>query len=242
MSSTTSSRQSTSRNIWEATLVAINMRTRLIIRERIEMQFAVSSIEKVAGFWIVNGEQQPHQKRLEYRSKRLIVVTGTTSDAKMPALPGSDYFGGQIFHQGDYGRFAVQSQTTPKKVAIIGAGKSAADIVYNQMKAGNEVHWIIRQSGQGPGVFTSPADNAKGPFLNDPELTATRLFGTLSPGCFTERNWWTKLLHGSAVGSKIIDGFFGSAEEKVQKNRRFPPSGRSASRVEQLESGVMKGW
>jgi dimethylaniline monooxygenase (N-oxide forming) len=208
------------------------------LRERITLEFTVSSVDKTGGTWVVKGKGQPDLTEASFRTKRVIVATGTTSDAKMPVFPGSDSFCGRIIHQRDYGRFATKNQPTPQKVAILGAGKSAADVVYNQAKAGHEVHWIIRKSGQGPGIFTNPADNAKGPFLNDPELAATRLFGTLSPGCFTQPNMWTRLLHGSAMGSKIIDGFFGTAEEKCKKVGDFQHRDGALPGFEQLESDV----
>jgi len=208
------------------------------LRERVRLEIAVLNVEKVDGIWSVKCHQRSHETKIFFKTKRLIVATGTTSDAKMPVLPGSDNFRGNVIHQRDYGQFAVRDQPIPRKVAVLGAGKSAADIVYNQVKVGNEVHWIIRKSGQGPGVFTNPADNARGPFLNDPELAATRLFGTLSPGCFAQPNLWTKLLHGTAIGSKIIDGFFSPAEEKCKRIGDFHHREGALPGFESLESDV----
>ncbi|KJY01253.1 hypothetical protein TI39_contig298g00002 [Zymoseptoria brevis] len=111
-----------------------------------------------------------------------------TSAPRMPLFAGQDEFGGRILHQKDYGRVISEGVASHLKIAVLGAGKSAADIVYGLARAGNEVHWIIRKSGTGPGAFANPAENAKGPFLNDPGLAATRLFATLSPSCFNAPN------------------------------------------------------
>jgi dimethylaniline monooxygenase (N-oxide forming) len=208
------------------------------LRERIKLGVAVSHVKKNGSIWQIEGTQLSDGTRLFFESKRVVIATGTTSDPKMPSLPGSERFSGTIIHQSDYGRFATKREPNPGRVAVLGAGKSAADAVYNEVKAGNEVHWIIRKSGKGPGIFTNPADNAKGPFLNDPELAATRLFGTMSPPCFTQPNLWTRFLHGTAMGSKIIDGFFGSAVEKCKRIGDFHNREGALPGFELLESDV----
>ncbi|KAF2869540.1 hypothetical protein BDV95DRAFT_577622 [Massariosphaeria phaeospora] len=210
------------------------------LRDRIRLDFAVGRITKALDIWIVEGEQDGASR--SFKTKRLIVATGITSEPKMPILAGSSTFGGQILHQNDYGTFMTQPSSIAQKVAVIGAGKSAADAVYGLVKAGHEVHWIIRKSGDGPGAFTNPADNAKGPFLNDPELAATRMFATMSPGCFTQPNAWTRFLHGTSLGDKVLEGVFNGADEKCKKIGNFHGRPGALDGFEDLESNVKLFW
>lgn len=208
------------------------------LRGRIILCFTLEAVEKQDDMWTVHGTQDPGGVRESFKAKRLIVATGTTSDAKMPALSGSSDFEGTILHQKDYGRFTAQQPSQRQNIVVLGAGKSAADIVYNQVKAGNEVHWIIRKSGEGPGAFTNPADNSNGLFLNDPELAATRLFATLSPGCFTEPGMWTRFLHNTALGNKLLSGVWSSADQKCKTIGNFKGREGALEGFEKLESEV----
>lgn len=207
------------------------------LRERIKFGFEVSAIQKTDRRWRVTGCLGGEV--LSFQTPQLIVATGTTSEPSMPVLVGDINFGGQILHQADYGRYASQKPSEHQSVAVIGGGKSAADVVYGLVKAGSEVHWIIRKSGEGPGAFTNPADNAKGPFMNDPELAATRLFATLSPQCYSETdNVWTWFLHKTFLGNKLVEGFWNSAHQKCKKIGDFHHRRGALKGFEQLESQV----
>jgi dimethylaniline monooxygenase (N-oxide forming) len=213
------------------------------LRDRIRLNFTVGSIDKVGGIWVVNGASKTDGQKSTFKSKKVIVATGTTSDANMPILSGQETFGGQVVHQKDFGEF-MRAQPSPgrRKIAILGGGKSAADIVYTCAKAGNEVSWIIRESGEGPGAFTNPAENAKGPFLNDPELAGTRFFGTLSPSCFNQPNWWTRIIHGTATGQNIIDGVFAKADQKCKSIGNFKHRPGALEGFDKLESNINLFW
>ncbi|KAF1996572.1 FAD/NAD(P)-binding domain-containing protein [Amniculicola lignicola CBS 123094] len=212
------------------------------LRKRILLSFAVSNISKVDDLWVIKGGQLPGGAGKSFRSRRIIVATGTTSDPKMPTFTGSDQFNGLILHQKDYGLFAGQKPSEHRRVAVLGAGKSAADIVYGLIKSGNEVHWIIRKTGEGPGAFTNPADNSKGPFLNDPELAATRLFATMSPGCFTQPSAWTRFLHDTSIGNALVQAFWNSADQKCKKIGDFHHRPGALKGFDQLESSVKLFW
>lgn len=178
-------------------------------------------------------------EELSFQTSQLVVATGTTSEPRMPVLVGDVDFGGQIFHQADYGRYVSQKPSEHQKVAVIGGGKSAADVVYGLVKDGNEVHWVIRKSGEGPGAFTNPADNAKGPFMNDPELAATRLFASMSPQCYSEKvNLWTWFLHTTSIGNRLVEGFWNSAHQKCKKIGDFHHRPGALRGFEKLESQV----
>ncbi|KAH3942906.1 hypothetical protein HBH53_180650 [Parastagonospora nodorum] len=212
------------------------------LRERVRTGFVVSKVDKLHDIWTVNGALLADGVQQSFKTKRIIIATGMTSAPKMPKFKGQDQFGGPILHQKDYGQFLSARPSDHGKVAVLGAGKSAADMVYGLVKAGNEVHWIIRKSGKGPGAFTNPAENAKGPFLNDPELAATRLFGTMSPSCFNQPNLWTRFLHTTSMGEKILKGVWNGADEKCKRIGNFHGRQGALEGFDQLESDVNLFW
>ncbi|SMY21067.1 unnamed protein product [Zymoseptoria tritici ST99CH_1A5] len=212
------------------------------LRERVRTGVGVERVVKLDGVWTVDGAMRDSGERPTLRTKRLIVATGMTSDPRMPLFAGQDEFDGRILHQKDYGRVLSEGVSSHLKIAVLGAGKSAADIVYGLAKAGNEVHWIIRKSGTGPGAFTNPAENAKGPFLNDPELAATRLFATLSPSCFNTPNWWTRFLHNTAMGETLVKGVWDGADAKCKRIGNFHEREGAREGFRMLESDVSLFW
>jgi dimethylaniline monooxygenase (N-oxide forming) len=208
------------------------------LRDRVITGFAVSKVDKVHDSWTVEGALLSDGVQQSFKTRRLIVATGMTAAPRMPNFAGQDLFAGPILHQKEYGQFLAERPSQHRKVAVLGAGKSAADIVYGLVKAGNEVHWIIRKSGKGPGAFTNPAESAKGPFLNDPELAATRLFATLSPGIFTQQSLWTRFLHNTSMGEKILKGVWSGADEKCKRIGNFHGREGALEGFDQLESDV----
>ena len=88
-------------------------------------------------------------------------------------------------------------------IAVLGGGKSAADIAYAAAKAGKIVSWIIRRSGNGPGHLT-PAKGI-GPYNNSNDLLYTRLTASLNPSIWNSQNWLSRLLHGTKIGKKAVD-------------------------------------
>jgi dimethylaniline monooxygenase (N-oxide forming) len=212
------------------------------LRDRIRLNFTVRNVEKVGDMWVVNGLSRTDGKESTFESRKVIVATGTTSDAKMPSFSGQVSFQGPIIHQRDFGAFMRGQPVQSQKIAVLGGGKSAADIVYTCAKAGHDVSWIIRKSGEGPGAFTNPAENAKGPFLNDPELAGTRLFGTMSPSCFNQPNWWTTLVHGTSAGQKVVEGIFAKADQKCKTIGNFDNRPGALVGFNGLESNVKLFW
>jgi dimethylaniline monooxygenase (N-oxide forming) len=208
------------------------------LRDRVVTEFAVSKVDKVRDIWTVQGALTTDGVEQLFKTKRIIIATGMTSALRMPNFDGQEQFGGPILHQVHYGQFLSEQPSDHRKVAVLGAGKSAADMVYGLVKAGNEVHWIIRKSGKGPGAFTNPAENAKGPFLNDPELAATRLFATMSPACFSQPSLWTRFLHNTSMGERVLKGVWNGADEKCKRIGNFHGREGALQGFDQLESDV----
>jgi hypothetical protein len=91
-------------------------------------------------------------------------------------------------------------------------------MAYASIKAGKSVSWIVRVPGTGPGFFL-PAKGV-GPYRNASEIGSTRIASTLSPSFFLD-NWWTRLLHTTSWGIKLVAGFWNGVSEEVNRAADF---------------------
>ena len=159
------------------------------------------------------------------RARKLVVATGRTSIPNLPVLPCTDHFEGRVVHQKDFGQSGVL--TSPEKIiTVLGAGKSAADMVYACVKAGKTVNWLIREDGTGPGILTSP--KAEEPLKNSGEHLSIRFVAAMSPSCFAPRTWLTRILHQTALGRKVVEKFWRNAQKSsvsaASYHNHRPPS------------------
>ncbi|KAI4205456.1 MAG: hypothetical protein LQ350_000499 [Teloschistes chrysophthalmus] len=186
------------------------------LRARILFGFHVISIQKLNGVWHV--ESLGGQK---IRACKIVVATGHTSRPSMPIVPDKEQFLCPIIHQKDFGKTSdeIFDSTFLCNIAVLGGGKSAADMVYTAVKAGKKVAWIIRQDGEGPAAFSAAA--GKGPYKNGPEIAATRMMSALSPSCFSEPSWLSSLVHGTARGRRILAQIWLGADEACRKAADF---------------------
>ena len=174
------------------------------LRDRFKCNFFVTSVSKNQdGLWVVIGKtREEASQQITYYAPKIMIASGTTSVPNVPVFE-NDGFGGKIYHSFDYGRHADPILSSPpKRIAVLGGGKSAADMAYNAAKSGHIVSWIIRKSGSGPGAFLIPSKMGK--YDNPTEITMTRFAGTLSPSHFLKDNWWTWFLHRTAFGRWLL--------------------------------------
>ena len=183
------------------------------LRSRIRFGFSVKTARKKDGEWLITGDTA------EYRSPKLIIATGLFSAPNIPNILGDDTFQAPIIHQENFGRSSVLTSPQIQNVAVIGGGKSAADMCYACVKAGKTVSWIIRASGTGPGFLLSP--KGKGPYKNAFEIGSTRVAGTLSPSLISPDTWWTRFLFGSRIGQKIVNAIWVGADREVRDGANF---------------------
>ena len=137
----------------------------------------------------------------------------------MPDLPGSEHFEAPVIHQESYGQSSVLSSDKFQNVTVVGGGKSAADMVYSSVKAGKSVSWIIRASGTGPAHFVSP--KGKGPYKNAFQIGSTRIVSTLSPSILNPENFWTRFVHGTNIGQKIVHAARGASDKETRAEADF---------------------
>jgi len=174
------------------------------LRNRIHFGHRVEKIEKTGGLWTVS-TRCSHGGQQEFRSFKVVVATGLTSLPKMPTfLLHQEEFKGPVRHHKDFGEVSKSLLNTSdcKNVAVVGAGKSATDMVYESVKKGKSVSWIIRKNGEGPALFfTAPGG---GRYENSTEKGATRLNATFSPSSFMPNLWLARLIHGTNMGRDYL--------------------------------------
>ncbi|RAL11863.1 flavin-binding monooxygenase-like protein [Aspergillus homomorphus CBS 101889] len=151
-------------------------------------------------------------------TRKLIMATGMTSQAYLPTFRGQESFTPPLLHIKDLRHHQAQIFAPPpsketlkeQSIVIFGATKSAWDAIYAaSTTTPYRVDWIIRSTGHGP-TWMAPAYVTPLKIWLE-KLVTTRLLTWFSPciwgsadGCSTTR----RLLHGTWLGRKIVDGFW----------------------------------
>ncbi|GES65483.1 putative dimethylaniline monooxygenase [Aspergillus terreus] len=147
-------------------------------------------------------------KQGRFRTKKLIMATGLTSEPNMPTFPGQEQFNAPLFHAKDYCRQAPATKSA-KNVVVVGGAKSAFDIAYAFVQQGAQVDLVIRPDGNGP-VWLSP------PFVTPwkrkiEELLHTRLVTWFSPCPWGNEDGFAPVryfLHQTGVGRWLVHNFW----------------------------------
>ena len=169
------------------------------LRSRILFGNRVEKVEKINGVWTVCTEDS-HTGKRTFQSSKVAVATGLTSIPNIPSLPHGENFKGPICHHKDFGNFSKSPLyiSDCQHVAVLGGGKSATDMVYESVKKGKRVSWIIRKSGEGPALFF-PAPG-EGKYESSTEKGTTRWSAFFSPSSFMPNTWFARMIHGTGLG------------------------------------------
>ena len=173
------------------------------LRSRIWLNAEVRSVEKVGNGWLVHVDGAMPQS---LRCTKLAVASGLTSLPNLPNFTPSHGWTGPILHHRDFGvssKSILAASSDYKNITILGGGKSAADMVYGSIKAGKSVNWIIRRTGEGPGIFMNPA--ATGRYKNNAEAGATQKAVLLNPSGFHPMLEGAKVLHQSVSEKENLE-------------------------------------
>lgn len=213
------------------------------LRDRICFGISVCQVEKLDKSWAVSARRNEKEEET-FHSAKLVIATGHTTIPTMPVLPGQGLFQGPILHQKEFGQATgtILASDSYKMVTILGGGKSAADMVYDSVKAGKKVSWIIRKTGEGPAVFAGaagPIAAGMGLYRNGPEIGAARMLSALSPSCFAPISWWTKLIHGSKYGPSIVAKFWSSVDQSCSDLAKFQDREGALPGFENMKSSAM---
>ncbi|KAH6687186.1 hypothetical protein F5X68DRAFT_8971 [Plectosphaerella plurivora] len=189
----------------------VRLRTKVIIAEH---------RDSPEGGWLLT-VSGPDGIQARIIAKKMIVATGLTSEPCMPRFEGQDTFGGLIFHGRDFARHA-DTIRPGGTVAVLGGGKTAFDAVYAYAMAGVKVNWIIRASGHGPSWFSPPHATPLKRWIE--HLANTRFLTWFSPCIWGAADGYPtirRLLHGTAIGRAIVDGFWFALTSDVLGMNRY---------------------
>ncbi|KAH9904694.1 putative dimethylaniline monooxygenase [Xylariomycetidae sp. FL2044] len=189
------------------------------LRERIQFNTHVQSIAKVNGQWQLECVDTISTCQRSVWSSRLMIANGQASIPNQPDFRGQEHFRGRIIHSIDFGQSDVVQDKAVRHVAVIGAGKSAADMVYEAVKAGKTVSWIIRKTGNGSlGAAAFAPIDLPTPYKNGVEASQARIMASLQPSyLIPSRSYWTWLLHSTNLGAKLVAKIFSLLDNSIRK-------------------------
>ena len=164
------------------------------LRSRIRVNAEVQSTERTSSGWNLHIKGTAPYK---VRCSKLIVASGLTSSPNMPNFPGCQDGTLPILHHRDFGlrsKDILAKSSKYKNITVLGGGKSAADMVYASIKAEKTVNWIIRKTGEGPGIFMNP-ETKNSRYRHNAEAGTTRNATALNPSAFRPMAEWAQKMH-----------------------------------------------
>lgn len=192
----------------------------MTLRSRIRLGTEVQSVNKRGESWIVMTKDKVTGAENSLSTTKLMVASGLTSIPNMPSLPGKEDFGGPMLHQDIFGSSKILTLPDINKITVLGGGKSSADMVYESVKAGKNVTWLLKETNTtGPGFFFSP--KGKGPYKNAVEIGMTRIAGSFAPTFLTIGSWWPRFLHTTKWGVKLMAGFWNAVNDEALKEANY---------------------
>lgn len=147
---------------------------------------------------------------------KLFVATGLTSNPSWPDVPHED-FTGLVMHSKEVGvNYNALTSNKVQRVTVYGGCKSSIDTINMCIAKGKHVDWIIRESGNGPGLMLEV--RLLGGRLHGGHF-AGRWKNIFNPSIFSVENFWYRFLHSgqSSLGTWIINRFWAKAYETPLK-------------------------
>ena len=162
--------------------------------------------------WIIRLQDATGQR--DVRARRLVVATGLESQPALPSLPGMEEFNRPLFHTKEWPNHKNETDGS-NTVTVFGGSKSAADVANYCAGRGAKVHWVIRQSGSGPG-WTTPT-RLTGFNIRLDKLVAVRFLALFSPCIWTVDGYIgiRSFLQRTWLGRMIIRKFYADMEKDI---------------------------
>lgn len=183
------------------------------IRDRVVFNSRVDKVTKFQSSNLVNGSTNTsvqwiitYNTHHKLYASKLIDATGMTSQPQIPSLPGIAEFQGKTLHHKSFGQEeqSLLADPSAQNICILGGAKSATDVAYAFAKTTGEkkknVHWIIREDGNGPSAFFG-VQSVSSRYANSNEGFYNRNLAGYLPNAFGRRwSLWKWLLQGTFVG------------------------------------------
>ncbi|KAH8821299.1 hypothetical protein F5884DRAFT_816850 [Xylogone sp. PMI_703] len=140
---------------------------------------------------------------------KLLVATGLTSKPNWPDIPRDEYTG-PVMHTKDIGlNYKALISEKVRRVTVYGGCKSSIDAISMCIAHGKHVDWVIRESGNGPGLMLEVR------VLGG--IHAYRFAGRwrniFTPSIFSLGNFWYRFLQSgqNGFGSWFLNKFWSNA-------------------------------
>lgn len=163
------------------------------------------NVDKIG--WDVEVEKGDEEEK--FTCDKLILATGLNSKPNWPDVPRADYTG-MVLHSKDVGLYHEDLIFKKvKRVTVYGGCKSAIDTVDHCIRAGKKVDWVIRESGNGPGMLVQ----TRLKFGIHGAKFAGRWKNILIPSIFNTDSFWYRFLHSekSKLGTWICSRVWAKA-------------------------------
>lgn len=197
------------------------------LRQRVRLNAGVEAVTKDASAWTVRISQSFEH----FTCKRLVVATGLSSTPVVPSILRAHADLMPVIHHKDFGKHAdtlLRPDSTHQRMTVVGAGKSAADLVYAALKAGKAVSWLIRQSGgRGPGIFLEP--KAPTGYEHPSEALTTLAGSELSPSAFHPPSTHAWEQHHTEEGRAALRARYAALDDRCKRYADY--TGRKNARV-----------
>ncbi|KAL9042386.1 MAG: hypothetical protein Q9214_003795, partial [Letrouitia sp. 1 TL-2023] len=188
------------------------------LRDRIRFKFTAKDVERYEESWQVRGICASDGRHQIIQCSKLMIAVGLTTEPKMPDLLEQDSYQGMLLHQKDFGHAQVLSERV-NRITVLGAGKSAADMVYQCAKSGKEVTWIIRESGTGPAAFIDIKGHGR--YKNASEIGHTRMMLPMMPSCFTNPTLLSRFVQKTKLGQAIDRKIWDNADRDIRQEANY---------------------
>ncbi|KAL6229643.1 hypothetical protein BDW75DRAFT_249454 [Aspergillus navahoensis] len=157
--------------------------------------------------WIM--ETQSGERAIE--CNKLIYATGANSSPVRPAWPRENFHKPVIHSLDIASNLSLIESDAIQRATVVGASKSSYDTVYQLLKAGKKVDWIIRPSASG--AFSIFAPTFMG-LWHISDHISTRFASSFSPSIMSSTGRWNSFLQRTVVGRSLMSLYwqFGDSE------------------------------
>ncbi|KAM5476780.1 hypothetical protein MauCBS54593_000050 [Microsporum audouinii] len=127
-----------------------------------------------------------------------------------------------VIHSVDFGswRHRIESDAV-NRATVVGASKSSYDTVYNLLKSGEKIDWIIRKSNSGPFSLFAPTFMR---LWHISDHISTRLAASFSPSIMNISGHWNMFLQRTAPGQFITRLYWQVATALASQYAQFSKS------------------
>lgn len=152
---------------------------------------------------------------------KLIYATGANSSPIRPAWP-RDNFEKPVIHSLEIAAYLPRIEGDQvQRATVVGASKSSYDTVFQLLKAGKKVDWVIRKSPSGPFSIFAPTFMG---LWNIADHISTRFASSLSPSIMSTSGPWNGFLQRTVIGRSVTRLYWHVATRLAAQYARFSDS------------------